>query len=275
MDNWARAKKRANMAIGVSQILSEKAIKKLGLDKDRKTFKDANCVPVQEWDNEKAYWDDWEKEMSDRRAKWYVKVANFFKYSIGWRTRDWWWNTKWYFSNLRTFRPILKEWRSYSYEYQVDLFKFGIKQLAEAKEYYGNEEEGAQKKRIEAMKALITEIERDYEEDVRKRLKYDYKVGGKVTKYSDGSVLFHNEENEEEKQKTEQFYEALKEERKAHYNKIFSLIIGQDEEFVKKEVERRIAALPEEKKRSIPKDELYYKIHNEVWDGSGIEGWWD
>ena len=264
------------MAIGVSHALSEKAIKKLGLDKEPAPTKETDKIPVKEWDSYDAYWEDWEEELSDRHAKWYVKIANFFKYRIGWRTRDWWIDTKWYFSNLKTFQPILKEWRSYSYQYQIDLFKFGIKQLAEALEYYGNEVSESRHKRIEAMNELIKEIERDYEKELRKKMNYDSSFKAtKVVRYSDGSVSFQSDETEEEKQKTEEFYKALAEERKAHYNKIFSLIIGQDDEYIKAEVDRRIAAIPEEKKQSIPKNELYHQVYNEVWDGSGIEGWWD
>ena len=47
-----------------------------------------------------------------------------------------------------------------------------------------------------------------------------------------------------------------------------------DEE-IKAEIDRRIAAMSEEEKKSIPENELRYKVYNEVWDGSGIEGWWD
>ena len=263
------------MAIGVSHALSEKAIKKLGLDKEPKSIKDVDTVPVKEWNSDDAYWEE-ELEQRFKNRKWYVKVGNFFKYRIGWRTREWWINTKWYLSNLRTFRPILKEWRSYSYTYQVDLFKFGIKQLAEAKEYYGNEVPESRHKRIEAMNALIKEIERDYEQDLRDRMNYDSSSKAtKVVKYSDGSVSFKYDETDEEKQKTEQFYKALAEERKVHYNKIFSLIIGQDDESIKEEVDKRITAMPEEKIQSMSKNDLYRQVYNEVWDGSGIEGWWD
>ena len=264
------------MSIETSHALSEKAIKKLGLDKKPTSINEADNVPIKEWDSDDAYWKEWKEEMSARRAKWYMKVANFFKYSIGWRTRDWWQNTKWYFSNLRTFHPILKEWRSFSYEYQVNLFKFGIKQLAEALEYYGNEVPESRRKRIEAMNELIKEIERDYERELRVKMKYDSSnKATKVVKYSDGSVSFKYDESEDGKQRTEQFYEALKEERKAHFNKIFSLIIGQDDDYIKEEIKRRISALPNEKKQSTPERELYHQIYNEVWDGSGIEGWWD
>ena len=88
-------------------------------------------------------------------------------------------------------------------------------------------------------------------------------------------MSFQHDESDEEKQRIEQFYKTLAEERKAHYNKIFSLIIGQDDMYIRDEVDRRITALPEEQKQSMPESELYQKVYNEVWDGSGIEGWWD
>ena len=48
-----------------------------------------------------------------------------------------------------------------------------------------------------------------------------------------------------------------------------------EENPLSKEVERRIATMTEEEKRSIPENELRHKVYYEVWDGSGIEGWWD
>ena len=39
-------------------------------------------------------------------------------------------------------------------------------------------------------------IDRDYEEEVRERLNYDYRRGGRVTEYADGSVCFHNDDEE-------------------------------------------------------------------------------
>lgn len=64
-------------------------------------------------------------------------------------------------------------------------------------------------------------------------------------------------------------------ERKLHYQKIFDLIIGQSNEDIEKEIERRIAMMPEEEKQSMSKGELQRKVYMEVWDGSGIEGWYD
>ena len=108
-----------------SQALSEKAIKRMGLDREKEENPLSEVV-VKEWATEQEYWDELEEEWKEDHAKWTTKIKNFFVYRIGWRTRDWWWNMRWYFHNLKTFQPILKTWRSYDYHYQVDLFKFGI-----------------------------------------------------------------------------------------------------------------------------------------------------
>ena len=259
-----------------SHALSEKAIKKLGLEKDLDQSKRAESVPIKEWDSSESYWKEWEEQFEERHAKWYNKIKSFFQYRIGWRTRDWWYDTKWYFHNLKTFRPILKEWRSFDYHYQVDLFKFGIKQLAEAMSYYGNEAEKPRDRRIEAINALIKEIDRDYEKDLKEKMNYNHHSRKeKVTKYSDGSISFESFPTDEEKKRTEEYYAALAKERKAHYQRIFDLIIGQDNEWISQKVEKRIANMPEEEKQSVSEDELRHNVYFEVWDGSGIEGWWD
>lgn len=258
-----------------SHALSEKAVKRLGLDKKSEESV-LDKTPIKEWDSADEYWKEFYEEIEERHAKWYVKVANFFKYSIGWRTRNWWIDTKWYFRNLRTFQPILKTWRSFDYHYQVDLFKFGIEQLAKALDYYGNEEETSRKKRIEAMGELVAELNRDYEEELQDKLNFHHqRKNEKVTKYSDGSVCFHYDDDDEAQQQVKFFYDSLAKERKAHYDKIFHLLIGQEDKEIDKEIKKRIAIMSEEEKQSIPEKELYRKVYYDVWDGSGIEGWWD
>lgn len=267
--------------MGVSHALSEKALKKLGLDLDKIEKPDPikSKEVLQEWNSSKEYWEwqtnKWKEESENGNFK--EKLEDFWKYHIAWPLRDWWYDTKWFFSNLKTFYPILKSWRSFDYHYQVDLFKFGIEQLAKALDYYGNEVKESRDKRIKAMNELIKEIDRDFEEDVKNRLNYEYMDSGKVTLYADDSVCFHGDETKDQKKKTEQYYKEVAKERKKHYQRIFDLIIGQDNDKLQKEYNKRIEALtPEEK--ALPENELQdlqHKIWNEIWDGSGIEGWWD
>lgn len=256
-----------------SHALSEKAIKRMGLNTKREQNPLSKEV-VKEWATEQEFWEEWEADIRDDHAKWTTKIKNFFVYRIGWRTRDWWIDTKWYFHNLKTFQPVLKTWRSFDYHYQVDLFKFGIEQLVKFKEYYGNEQAEDAQKRIGAMRALIAEIDRNYEDEVRERMNFERKNSGRVTKYADGSVCFHHD-REGYEDELHNLFEEIAKERKLHYQKIFDLILGQDQEDIKKEMERRIAAMPEEEKKTMSKAELHRKVYMDIWDGSGIEGWYD
>ena len=130
-----------------SQILSEKGIKRFNLENVKQLIeKTKDVVPVKEWTS----FDDYFKEDFGERhnnKKWYENVKDFFVYSIGWNVRDWWIDIKWYFSNLKLFQPIIKSWRSWDYQYQVDLFVFGLTQLANTMESYGYEEEKSRDKK--------------------------------------------------------------------------------------------------------------------------------
>lgn len=261
----------------VSHALSEKAIKRMGLDKIEKPDPIKSKEVVQEWNSPCEYWEWKEKKLKEEDKKFLKKFKDFWKYSVYYQLRDWYYNTKWYFSNLKTFQPILKTWRSFSYHYQIDLFKFGIEQLAHAMEHYGSTEENECNKYISAMKALIAEIDRDYEEELREKLGYDCLSSGKVTLYADGSVRFHGDKTKEDEKKSKEFYKELAKERKRHYQKIFDLIIGKDTEELNKEYNKRVKELTS-KENSLSEEELLEakrKIWDEINDGSGIEGWWD
>lgn len=256
-----------------SHALSEKAIKKMGLDKK----KEANPLSrevVKEWATEQEYWDEWEAEIREDNAKWLTRIKDFFVYRIGWRTRDWWYDVRWYFHNLKRFQSVLKTWRSFDYHYQVDLFKFGIEQLIKAKQYYGNERSEDAEKRIGAMRSLIAEIDRDYEDEVRERMNFERRNSGRVTKYTDGSVCFHHD-REGYEDELDKLFEEIAKERKFHYQKIFDLIIGQDQEWINQEVCRLYNELSEEEKNSKSENEIKRELYYKVWDGSGIEGWYD
>ena len=178
--------------------------------------------------------------------RWYEKIKDFFVYIIGLNVRDWWNSIKWYFSNLKRFQPVIKSWRSWDYQYQVYLFVFGLKQLADEIDRYGHEEDVSRKKKVAAIKSLITEMERDYQEAVDSRNEDSY-----AKDY-------------------ERYYAELKRTRKAHYNKIFKLIIGQDEYKLHQMVKAKYEALSEEEKEKFD----YFSSYVELFDGSGIEGWW-
>jgi len=253
-----------------SQVLSEKGIKKFNLEDAKQEIENSKeAVPVKEWISYDEYFKENFEEQHNNK-KWYEKVKDFFVYSIGWNIKYWWIDIKWYFSNLKRFYPIIKSWRSWDYQYQVDLFVFGLEQLANTMEYYGYEEEKSRNKKIAAINELINEIKRGYEEEVDERFTRDEYLE-KIVKYSDGSVAFNYKDNETITKAKERYINALKKARKAHYNKIFKLILGQDNDKLDQMVKEKYESLPEEEKRTFDS----YGAHIELFDGSGIEGWWN
>lgn len=255
-----------------SQVLSEQAVKNIQLeDIDIKSFDDKDIEEV--WTKYSDYSDFREKEFEERYSKWNEKIKDFFKYTIWRNVSDWWYNTKWFFHNIIVFRPILKIWRDWDYEYQVKLFKFGLEQLAVAIEH-GHEVEESRDKKVKAIRELIAELEYDYEDAMFDKYKrgerYNEQIE-KITKYKDGSVSFKYKESKKIDQENKRYFKAVEKARKDHYQKIFNLILGQDKDYIVKEVNKRYDALTEEEKKIIDKG----KIYDELFDGSGIEGWWE
>lgn len=232
---------------------------------------------VKTWDSYEAYEKDRDAEFEQRHAKLSTKIKDFFTYSIGWNFRDRWHDIKWFFKNLRKFLKLANEWRPWDYTYQVDLFKFGITELANYMERYGHEVEVVRSKKIQAMRDLVDEIEHDYEGELNERFKDTRHFGDdvkQIVEYEDGSVMFDFNDNKERNEKTKEYYEALSAERMNHYSKIFKLILGKSDRYLQHEVEERYKALPEEEQND-PDWTKRYDIYAELFDGSGIEGWWD
>jgi len=253
-----------------SWVLSEKDNKRSNLENVKQTIeKTKEAVPVKEWTSFDDYFTENYKEWHNNK-KWYEKVKDFFAYSIWQNVRDWWIDTKWYFSNLKLFQPMIKSWRSWDYQYRVDLFVFGLEQLVNTIEYYGNEENKSRNKKIAAIKELIAEIKRDYEEEIDERFTRDEYLE-KIVKYSDGSVAFKYKNDETIIKAKERRVNALKRAHKAHYDKIFKLILGQDNDKLNQMVKEKYESLSEEEKKNFNS----YDAYVELFDGSGIEGWWD
>ena len=253
-----------------NQVLSEKGIKRFNLENTEQSIeKSKKAVPIKEWTSYDDYFKE-EREDHNNNKKWYEKIKDFFVYSIGWNIRDWWIDIKWYFNNLKLFQPMIKSWRSWDYQYQVDLFVFGLERLANTMKYYGNEEEKSCNKKIAAIKELISEIKRDYEEEVDKCFTRDEYLE-KIVKYSDGSVLFKYKDDKAIVKAKKYHANALKKARKAHYDKIFKLILGQDDDKINQMVKEKYESLSEEEKKNFDS----YNAYVELFDGSGIEGWWD
>lgn len=234
--------------------------------------------------NERKVWtsyDEYSKERFDKllgkQAKWTKRVRDFFVYGIGWTARDEWYKMKWFLRNFRKFLRLAKTWRPWDYRYQVDLFKFGLTELADYIDKRGNEEDVSRTKKVAAITKLIAELDRDYEHEVYEKYHRHEQFGKdvkKIVEYEDGSVSFSFNEDEETKKRDNAYKNAVVKARKEHYKTIFDLILGQDFDKLWKEVDKKFAELPEDEQKD-PNQTKHYEIYAQLFDGSGIEGWWD
>lgn len=215
-------------------------------------------------------------KISTEKTKWQefcFDVRYFWRDHVVYK----WYNIKHYIRNLFLFRHILKDWRPWDYEYQIKLFAFGLDQLANSIENGTTYEETANKK-VKAIRTLINLLNYDYEDAVFE--KYyggnETKKSYHVRKYEDGSVGFKDISSEEETLKWEElnkkYREALQKAKTKHYNRIFRLIQGQNQDECEKLYNEEKERLTEDKKDDW--NELA-KISDKVYDGTGIETWWD
>lgn len=202
-----------------------------------------------------------------------VKTWFHVRYSI---IEMWYYDTKRYMENIARFNKMMKEWYPWDWESQVRLFAYGVELLANHIDMYGNEVDESRKKKVAAMRELVTLLRTDYEDGLNEKYLRQGKedVITHVTEYEDGSIGF--EVKDEKSRKIEQealqrFEKALEEARKKHYNRIFEIIRGQDiEKLVVKKIgeKQETETLEEYHKR-------YREAYDELYDGTGIEGWWD
>lgn len=138
-------------------------------------------------------------------------------------------NVKWYFRNKRTFRRTLWNWRPWDYAFQMELFAYGLEQLADAIDHGYEVRESAEPK-VAAIKQLVNELRRDYEDEVLEKwpmpdnntqwIRYDdgtcSSKGKELTKEQEAEyALWRNNYDTE--------YCKVKDE---HYNTIISLLKG-------------------------------------------------
>lgn len=188
----------------------------------------------------------------------------------------WYYDTKRYLENIARFNKMMKEWYPWDWESQVRLFAYGVEQLSNYIDKCGYEVDESRNKKVAAMRELVALLRTDYEDGLDDK----YLIQGKenvlthVTEYEDGSIGFEVRDEESKKIKEnslKQFEKALKDAREKHYKRIFEIIRGQDIEklVVKKIGEKRENETLEEYNRR------YHEAYDELFDGTGIEGWWD
>ena len=213
-----------------------------------------------------------------RNKKWYEKVKSWFSvrwYAIKLRYYD----TKIYVNNLIRFNKMMKDWYPWDGESQLKLFAYGLELLANHIERHGMEIESPRKKKVASIRRLVELLRTDYEDEVNDKYlgKGEEEVITHVTEYEDGSTGFEvkDEKSKEIQQKSWDVYQIEhRKTREAWYEEVFRLIKGQDSYELLDKVKAEIG----EKKEDETHEEYqkrFDKVYYELFDGSGIEGWWD
>jgi len=215
--------------------------------------------------------------LKPKDEKWYQKIGKWF--SFKWTNLKYWYlDYRQYRSNIKRFRPFLERWYPWDWESQVKLFAFGLEQLANSIEN-GNEIDISRLKKYAAIRELIGLLLRDYEGELND--KYfshdDDGVITHITQYDDGSVGMNVIDEESKKireNNVKQYSLEYKKTREEIFNRIFELVKGQDCDAVWEQARKDIG-----KKKKDETEQEYHQRHEqryyELFDGTGIEGWWD
>lgn len=182
------------------------------------------------------------------------------------KVRDTLRNLGWFFKNGFLFRKILWEFRPYDHAYCVQLYKFGLQQLANDIEN-GPEERHSANKKIEKIKSLISLLD-DYDnvDDVFDIHLADYQKNGLSN---------------------EQYWQDIEKAESLYAEKVFGLIKGQEPESLRQkqmELLDKITNDEAAKSEFIDKynlaqsankeTDIHYYASVDVFDGSGCRNWW-
>lgn len=171
------------------------------------------------------------------RNAWWYKVYEFFRRNI-------WW----FLGNIWRFRKELYGHRPWDYMYSLSIFRCSLEQLCDNIEKYGNEIEIARFKKIEKMKRAI-EILKWHENDsflelAEKQMDIKYKYGKIIGETNDIT-------DDERKTNLDLMSLSFEIERNS-FNELFEILKGQDYKMFNRDVD-----------------------FNTLFDGTGINTWWD
>lgn len=213
-----------------------------------------------------------------KNKKWYQKLGDWFSvcwYAITMR----YYETKRYFKNIVYFNKMMKDWYLWDSKSQLKLFAYGLEGLANHMERYGREIDVSRKKKIASIRRLVELLRTDYEDAVNDKYLSvgEDEVITHVTEYADGSTGFEvrDEDSKKIKEKSLEVYkEKYHQAREAYYDEIFKLIKGQDMYKLQDEVDT-VAGEKHEDETYAEYQQRRDEIYHNLFDGTGIEGWWD
>lgn len=215
--------------------------------------------------------------LESRKKHWYQHVGRWFG-NKWYRIQLKWADFRWRIKNHITFDKMLKEWYPWDWECQVELFAFGLEQLVNCIDN-GHEVEVSRTKKVAAIRELIQLLRTKPDEGLYEKYlePLDKVVKEHVTEYADGSFGINTATEEGRKLRSEAiaaFDKEEKENRDKQLERIFYLIKGQEHKALLDKVNQIVG---EKREDETPQDysERYQEYYDTLYDGSGIEGWWE
>ena len=176
------------------------------------------------------------------------KVSDFFVYDIWENLTDAYHNTKWFFRNLKVFWSTLWDWRPWDHSYAKDVYCMMLEQLARQIET-GFEEKRSADKKVRAIRALIKELSRDIDDEVMTIMQEKHLPIEKVNQLRYG-MMSH------------------------HITEISRMLRGQSPYVIDIKLAFQAENFEKEHGRKPTPSELY-DMQVDLYDGTGVEGWWE
>ena len=210
--------------------------------------------------------------------KWYKRFWSWIKFHFYYRWVHLYYNQRNRLINHIAFDKLFKDYYQCDGGSQVKLFRFGLELLLEHIDK-GYEIDVTRNKKVKRIKELIYLLGVDDEEEAWDKYvtPLDDKIITHVTEYSNGDIGFKTLDGESQElfdkafAEYEQAYENAK---KKRIQRIFKLLEGQYQSDVRKLIDEKVG-----QREDYDNLEEYSKkvqeAYNEVFDGTGIMGWWN
>ena len=164
-----------------------------------------------------------------------------------------WYNLKWFFHNIKVFWKILWKYRDWDYAYLIDVNTVCLTQLANRIEK-GNEDKRASSKKVAKIRELITLLNRNIEDEYL--IKYKEQISKGKTTY-------------------QKVFEQAEIEKRKNAKAMFQILLGQDPKKFNEKYKKALEQLKTEHPETDTTKIGNYDVWVQLFDGSGIESWWD
>lgn len=181
----------------------------------------------------------------------FSKIRDFFSYRIIYPVKDWIFNKKTLISNIKLFWEPLKNYRDWDYQYAVDMLIFCLENLKKCIEN-GHEERVSANKKVKKIGELIEMLRSN------------------VFEAADDLYEQMREKDCSEQERCEARDKFVH----SYFSKLCRILEGQKSETVLKKYKAAMAKYEKENKH-YPTSEEEYRICTEIFDGTGIDRWWD